>query len=288
MGRQPTPRRLRAPVLRLLFAAVACLGIVTLAGCASSTTSRTHATVTSLLPAASATARQPGYTFAMAFAIDGSGQHLSFTAHGTFDTRTRQGTLIETIAGHRLAGVFKRPYLYLRAPRPSAATGGKPWVRLDLSVQNASLGEGGATATSDPAATLGYLRQAGHITVVGPARVNGVPTTRYHGLVDLKRVIATAPPATRSAYRRQAQLFRRLTGGTTFPIDVWVDHGGLPRQLSFHIPFCTRAGRFTVSTTLRIKRYGAQPVVRTPPPSQFTDVTSRLRAQNAAAAHAAC
>jgi hypothetical protein len=58
--------------------------------------------------------------------------------------------------------------------------------------------------------------------------------------------------------------------------------------VSFHVPFCTKAGRFSVSTILRIKRYGPSPMVRTPRPSQFTDVTSQLRAQNAAAARAAC
>ena len=52
--------------------------------------------------------RSDRYVFAMTFAIDGSGQHASFTASGAFDARTREGTLVETIAGHRLAGAVSR------------------------------------------------------------------------------------------------------------------------------------------------------------------------------------
>jgi hypothetical protein len=276
----PRPRR-------LVLAAAVCLALSAIAACGRATTSHTNTTVASLLPMASATDRQPGYVFAMTFAIDGAGQHLSFTANGAFDAHTRQGTLVETIAGHRLVGVFKRPYLYLRVPHPTAATAGKPWVRVDLTVESPALGQGSQTP-SDPAATLAYLRHMGHVTVVGPATLGGRPTTRYRGLVDLDRVNSAAPPASRAAYRQQTQLFKRLTGKTSFPLDVWVDSQGLVRQLSFHIPFCTRAGRFSVSTTLQIKRYGAQPLVRIPPPAQFTDVTNRLRAQRAAAARAAC
>jgi hypothetical protein len=271
----------------LVLAAVASLALVTIAACGTSSSPQRHATVTTLMPAAFATDRQPGYVFAMTFAIDGAGRQLSFTADGAFDAHTREGTLVETIAGHRLVGVFKRPYLYLRVPHPTAATAGKPWVRVDLTVESPALGQGSQTP-SDPAATLAYLRHMGHVTVVGPATLGGRPTTRYRGLVDLDRVNSAAPPASRAAYRQQTQLFKRLTGKTSFPLDVWVDSQGLVRQLSFHIPFCTRAGRFSVSTTLQIKRYGAQPLVRIPPPAQFTDVTNRLRAQRAAAARAAC
>lgn len=282
-------RTVRARARRgIVLVIAAMLTLVTVSACGTSATSHSHATVASLMPAAYATDRQPGYVFAMTFSVNGAGQHASFTASGSFDAHTRQGTILENIAGHRLAGVFKRPYLYLRAPRPSAATGGKPWIRVDLAVESPSLGQGAATGASDPVATLNYIRQTGQVGVVGPATVNGLSTTRYHAFVDLDRVTATAAPALRPAYRRQAQLFKRLTGATTFPLDVWVDRHGLVRRLSFHILICTRAGRFSVSTTLQIMRYGPQPPVRVPPPSRFIDVTSRARAQNSAAAQAAC
>jgi hypothetical protein len=266
---------------------VAILAMATMSACGTSS-SHSHAAVPSLRPAAYATDRQPGYAFTMSLSVDGAGQDARFTASGTFDAHRREGTLVEQVAGHRIAGVFKRPYLYLQVPRPSTATGGKPWVRLDLGVEDPALGQSAATGASDPVAALDYIRQTGHVTVVGPASVDGLATTRYHALVDLERVSATAPPALRPAYQREAQLFKRLAGTTTFPLDVWVDQSSLVRRLSFHIPLCTRAGRFTVSTTMQILRFGPQPEVRIPPPSQFIDLTARMRAQSAAAAEAAC
>ena len=272
---------------RTMLATAALLALAALSACGGSSTSHTSATVASLTTVAYATDRQPGYAFHMVFSVDGAGQHSAFTGSGRFDARTRQGTVVENVAGHRISGVFERRYLYLRVPRPTAATGGKEWIRLDVAVENPSLGQD-AGSTSDPASTLGYLRHMGHVTVLGPATLDGRATTRYHGFVDLQRVTAAASAALRPAYQHEAKLFKRLTGATTFPVDAWVDRRGLVRQLSFHVPVCTRAGRFTVSTTLQIMRYGRQPIVHIPPPSQYADLTGRLRAQNAAAARAAC
>jgi hypothetical protein len=113
--------------------------------------------------------------------------------------------------------------------------------------------------------------------------VNGVPTTHYHAVVDLNRVVSTASPERRAAVQQYEQILKRATGSSTLPIDVWIDARQHVRRMNLQQQLCIPGGKLSTSITFDILRYGSQPAVRIPPPSQVTDITDRLQAQTSQA-----
>ena len=80
-------------------------------------------------------------------------------------------------------------YLKLPSTLSSRIPGAKPWVAMDLTQSAGGSGSGltsllnSSSQLTDPGAYLDYLRAAagGSLKYVGPATVNGVPTSEYHG-----------------------------------------------------------------------------------------------------------
>jgi hypothetical protein len=270
------------PALIFLLLTICVAG---LCGCGTIKTSqRRHTTASTLPSAADATDRQPGYTFTLTAVVDAAGQHAQLNAVGSFDARTHVGVFTESFDGGHFRVVSRAPYLYARLPEPTPVTHGKVWMRLNESAIDPSIVPGATTAPADPAQALGFIRAAGHVRVVGEATVGGHATTLYHAVVDLNRLAAIAPSANRAAVTRRVRLLTRLTGSTTFPIDVWVDRDGLVRQLRFAFRLCTLPGPTRITATIDLLRFGPGPVVRVPAPSEVVDLTSEVQARQAQAA----
>jgi hypothetical protein len=96
----------------------------------------------------------------------------------------------------------------------------------------------------DPAQGLGLLDAARKVQETGPATVEGVPTTQYHAVVDLRRATRLADDAAREQYQSMLD-----AGVRTLELDIWVDTSGLPRRYSTDIP--TTAGLFSITGIYR-------------------------------------
>jgi hypothetical protein len=277
-------RMLSKSTYRNVVSAAICLAIAaSIAGVTYGTLGAQHhsAVLTTLAPAAEVTGHQPGYVFKMVLSGEGGGQHVQISAGGTIDARTHQGAFTENVDGMSLPALMSRPYVYVRMPQASAATDGKPWIRVKYTSSNQSLVPGSSGVQSNPVQALSLLTATGHVKVVGHAVVDGAATTEYRAVVDFNHVLTTAPPAERADLSGDAQMFGRLTRSSTFPVDVWIDREDLVRRMQFVIDGCSPVGPMHVSATLDLLRFGRAPVVHVPAPAQFFDITSEVQAQQA-------
>ena len=118
--------------------------------------------------------------------------------------------------------------------------------------------------------------RCGAVSDAGSQTIGGVPTTHYRARVDLARASAPAPAAAAGRGRAGAQLFKRLTGSSTIPVDVWIDGSSRVRRIQIEIHLSmTRAPRRDGLDDLF--DYGPQPA-RSPPSGLVTDITGRALA----------
>ena len=202
-------------------------------------------------------------------------QTVTTSGSGIFDWGRRLGQLTFTIPlqaqSTSITAVLDATTVYVQVPGAArSAVGGKPWLKFDIS----GLGSSGS---DDPAQTLAVLEASSTSTQdLGPATVGGVATTHYQAQVDPAKAAAKASPA---AQKLIAQL-PALTGGATFPVDVWVDAHGLPRQLGYVITIqkapagsataAAQAFPETVRVTMGLSDYGTPVTVTVPPADQVS------------------
>jgi len=106
---------------------------------------------------------------------------------------------------------------------------GKHWVALTLTTP-------AGWAPNQPsvgADGLGFVHlmpgATGEVHNLGTARIEGVRTTHYRVTIDLQKAAAAEAPELRTGSVSELQ----AAGISTEPVDVWLDHEGAPRQMSF-------------------------------------------------------
>ena len=190
----------RRGLLRLALActAVAAVAVVAIVLASGGATSRAPAP-TPVSLAEQSTAATPGYRFTLTIEASAAGRTLETSAAGTIDQRhAGAGEMQVTVAGHSFRELFLGRYLYLEVPAAST-----PWVKVNLAAYERALGVT-SIGGDDPAQTLTLLRAAAKVRLLGRATVGGVPTRRYHALVDLDRYAAVVAPALRAGTRQDA------------------------------------------------------------------------------------
>jgi hypothetical protein len=144
----------------------------------------------------------------------------------------------------------------LLGPRADSVLHGKDWVSVDLSQMGAS------GRTQNPADMLQALRGAGNVREVGAEDIDGTPTTHYHAEIDVQKAIDKVPEQYRATAQRGLKM---LGGGGSFPVDVWIDHDGLPRRFAVDIEV---AGQASVKESIDYSDYGTDVTVEAPPADQ--------------------
>jgi hypothetical protein len=258
---------------------VVVIGIV-VSGCGSSSPKSTGPVAL----AADTTARVPGYRIAGVMSVNTPAGQATTSMSGAFDRADRSGelTTAETIAGHRLdfTEVFSALTFYLRAagiPQMAKLTGGKPWLKFDMSRMLGAMGLGSLPTGTDPSQFVDYLRAVSSSTTrVGTAVVRGVSTTHYHAVIDLARYPDLVPPAQRATATRGISTLEAALGGHTMPIDVWIDSHNLVRRMALHFAECVANQRLSVGMTMDLYDYGPQKPTPIPSASQAYDITPLL------------
>src|SRR5258708_19154230 len=161
----------------------------------------------------------------------GGSASRSFTMHAIASMRLKPALLAAIAVKMDLGGrsvvlgeIFTGKAIYLKMPGILPTRAGKPWAKISL----ASLPNGTSlrklfartqtgnplTAMGNPTAMAKFLAAARHVRVVRDQSVDGVVTTKYSGVIDL-RSFATAMPAA------DRQFFAALG-----PADIkfWIDH----------------------------------------------------------------
>lgn len=165
--------------------------------------------------------------------------------------------------------------LYLNSASVAKADGGKPWASVSLPAYVKAEGQStsglGSLASGDPSQILGLIqRVGGSVTEVGPATVDGTPTTEYRANLDFAH-LPTVTGSTLISPQELQQLSQAL-GQSSIALDVWVDGQDRTRQVQTQVIFLG----LHVSATLGFGDFGAPVSVSAPPAGQTADGSGLL------------
>lgn len=220
----------------------------------------------------------------------GLGAPLTISGTGYLNGSPLEGTMSlhsSALPGNAAAGlpagvlqldmVFKGFTYYMRMPTlATQLPGGKSWMKFDVSKalhqQTGSALNLGA-GTGNPTQFLQMLRDT-HASVVGQARIRGVPTTEYRGTLDLSALADHVPDNQRALVKAGVAALTAEAGTSTLAIDVWIDSSHRVRRFRISTP----AGAATTSPgfdlTMSMYDFGAHQTVTAPADSDVFDATS--------------
>jgi hypothetical protein len=167
----------------------------------------------------------------------------------------------------RVRAVLLSSASYVALPPTKGLPKDKPWLQVSTPPRTA-LGREMAPVVAqlrgafDPAQGIGLVRAARRVEEVGPATVEGVPTTHYRAQIDLRRATRLAEGDVRDQYQSMLD-----AGVRTLQYDLWTDLSGLPRRFSTDI--ATTAGLYSVTGIYR--RWGDDVRVKAPKPKRVFD-----------------
>ena len=224
---------------------------------------------------------------------DASGKPVTSSGSGGYDFETKAGRFDLVINGipgipdgSKASVIISGTTVYahlLTGTQNLVAAGVKtPYIKLELlsleGIPGLDLGTIAQAESADPIAFLDYLRGAVKpVTTVGTEQVSGVTTTHYKFDVDLNLAVTkvTGDDATvlQSGINHYAV--------TKVPTEVWLDSGGLVRQMTYTLSVKPAPGKTAPvhqTTTFQFTAFGAPVDTAAPPASQVTDLTTVLAA----------
>lgn len=255
--------------------------------------------------AAALSTNASGYRVGLSMRITAPGlpTAITGTGAGSFDVPDHTGSLTLAIAlGNspqvvqalgsstlRIQELIDGDTLYLKLPAgitsklPSLDA--RPWLKLDLTNAASTAGSSGLSSllgnpgSSNPSQLLQYLRGAsgGSMTNLGGQVVGGIQTTHYRGEIDLDRVAASLPPASRASARQAITALEQATHLHQIPVDVWVDNQHLVRRMRVSFSETLPTGpALGTEITVDFLQYGPQAPPSLPPASQVSDASGLL------------
>jgi hypothetical protein len=235
-----------------------------------------------------------GYRVRMTFDMSAAGTPIVGSGSGVVDLRDHATSVsmamnfgndpqVAAVLGGstmRLRMVMAANQIYVKLPAlPSISsfTGGKPWVKVDLSKLSGIPGLssiGSDPTMSDPSQMLQYLRSQSDVVLnEGHELVDGFETTHYQAEINLGDLIARLGGSAQQALSK----LKQLLPSSDLPVDVWIDSAHLVRRISMTIDLGSQTGssvRETVSEDL--SDYGPQSPPALPTPNQVEDLSGLL------------
>jgi hypothetical protein len=278
-------------VRALIGALVAALAALSLALGVSGCGTGAGAVLDPVAQAADATSRAGGAHFSFSAQLSAAGLSAPVTLGGTgsFNYKTQEGHLALDISGLpasaglpagplRIEEIFKSATIYVASPLLSGRLpGGARWIKLDVAKSAAALGLNLAQLTagqSNPAQFLEYLKAAGGATTaVGHEVIRGVPTTRYRGAIDLRKVAALVAPADRAAVSSGLSALVAKAGVSTIPVDVWVDAQRMVRRMRISLSPSVNGRSLSFAVGVELFGFGPTAPVVAPAPGEVFDAT---------------
>lgn len=276
---------------RLSSLAVLTLAVALVAaGCGSSSRSSSSPSAgPAIRRAADVTGQTPGYKVSGSVTVTlNTPQHVVVPVFitGSYDRADRVGQIIAVAhaAGRqlRIPEMISQLNIYMPSsavPSASTLTGGKPWIKVNVSRAVPGGGLGSLSTTANPSQFVDYLRAVSSSTTdLGSATIRGVRTTHYHAVIDLSRYPDLVGPAQRHGVAVTIKTLEAALGTHSLPVDVWIDSHHLVRRQSFALTECVSGVHETLRMTLDLYDYGPQAKPRIPPASETYDLTPAVSA----------
>jgi hypothetical protein len=164
--------------------------------------------------------------------------------------------------------VYLDKVIYMKSAQLSQATGGKPWLKMDLGRQAQQSGFNldalmNQSQQVNPAEQTKMLTASKDAKKVGEESINGVKTTHYTGSITVAEAMNKLDAKT----RQQLQKVYQQVGATKIFFDLWADGQQLPRKLTTKIAI----PQGSTSNTIIYEDYGSPVNVSAPPADQVGD-----------------
>jgi hypothetical protein len=153
----------------------------------------------------------------------------------------------------------------------SQIPGGKQWVKLDFSKLGKSegldLNELLSGSQLQPTDLLSMLKTEGAtVRKVGPAKVDGSATTRYHVTVDMAKAL--------EARGLTSPLLAGVAAAVpTVPEDVWIGKDGLVHRIRLSLGLHHSGKQLRIAMAMDLYDYGTHVTIAAPPASDVFDAT---------------
>jgi hypothetical protein len=145
---------------------------------------------------------------------------------------------------------------------------GKPWLEIPVSelnkVSGVSFSQLLQNGSNDPLLQAQMLASSTNVKKVGPATINGVPTTEYTGTYPVSAGLAKLPAASRSKVAAQLQQM----GLKTEQFTVWLDDQQQVRK----VVNSAKGTSESVASTIVVTSVNHPVTATTPPASQVATV----------------
>lgn len=275
--------------MKRLLAALTVSSVL-LAGCADGPTPDPVSPRDAVLNAMLAVYEAGSFHQSLDMSMSAAGQSLSISAEADVDNENQKigMTMDLGMLGGKMQMVMDGGVVYMRSPVFENA--GTEWVSMDPSKMDpaaaAQFGGFGA-GTTDPSAFVGLFAGVFDVKASGEQELKGVPTTRYVGTIDLKKVLAgfsdvvgkDADAATRKQLEVALEHFMSLGIDEKIPFEIWIDEEGFPRRQRITMDFgdlVPGAEEASMEMTVDFSEFGKVVDVKVPPASKVTDVTDTL------------
>jgi hypothetical protein len=265
---------------RYLIAA-AGVGVLT-AGCGTVHAGQSQPSAADVLAAAVTGTSTQTARIEITEAIQATGMSVSFTQTGEFDFANSRGMLTMS-APADMTELFLPPKVYLKVSSPAGGTvsHGKTWIEMDtgtMESESSPLGLGLGGSPADLLASLTAI--AGSERIIGATSIRGVPVTEYQVNIDPAKMAAKVPSRERASLSQFATSF----GKGSVPVDVWVDHQNLVRQVRLSVRMPGQAGepasvgKMELAVTIDFFDFGVPVRVSAPPAAQVTSISGQSAA----------
>ncbi|HEU5158782.1 MAG TPA: hypothetical protein VFU43_17420 [Streptosporangiaceae bacterium] len=164
--------------------------------------------------------------------------------------------------------VYLDKVIYMKSAQLSQATGGKPWIKMDLGKQAQQSGFSldalmNQSQQVNPAEQTKMLTASKDVKQVGTETINGVKTTHYAGSITVSEAMAKLDAKTRQQLRKVYE----QAGATKIFFDLWADGQQLPRKLTTKLAI----PQGNTTNTIIYTDYGSPVNVSAPPADQVGD-----------------
>jgi hypothetical protein len=200
-------------------------------------------------------------------ARSGSGS-LRFLADGEPARAFDGSVMLRSNSTGQMRAVLLPGVTFLAIPPAKGIPRSKPWLRVTAEPKTALGRELGPLAEQlraafDPGDTIGLLKAADRVEVVGPDSVEGTSAVHHRAIVRLHRALAVVDDPT-----LKAQFHAMLTAGvTTLRYELWLDSSSLPLRVRADVP----RAQAVFSLTGVFRRWGDPVRITAPQAKQVFD-----------------
>ncbi len=164
--------------------------------------------------------------------------------------------------------VYLDKVIYMKSAQLSQATGGKPWIKMDLGKEAQQSGFNldalmNQSQQINPAEQTKMLTASKDARQVGTETINGVKTTHYTGSITVAEAMAKLDAKTRAQLKKVYE----EVGATKINFDLWADGQQLPRKLTTKVAI----PQGSTTNTIIYEDYGSPVNVSAPPAGQVGD-----------------